>query len=90
MGSLEEILEVALPGVSIPSATCLRAFVDKDIVMLWLPFLSNFKTTTVEEHRERFAPVCLFLSVNDVQFTFNMQVIFYYLIWYYYFLIVYI
>lgn len=50
---LGEVVTNAVYGLGIPMASDLRRHIEEDVVVPWVPFLSEFRMLTIGEHRHR-------------------------------------
>lgn len=71
-----EVVANTAYGVGLPTTSDLRCYIEEEVVILWLPFLSEFRLRSQNEHRQRVTRACHFL------FHLYNMVLFYNIKWY--------
>lgn len=61
LNGLREVVENVAHGGGIPTASNLRRFIEEDVDVSWLPFLSGFCLQSQDEHCQRVTRPCHFL-----------------------------
>lgn len=59
---LDQVLRHEQYGVGLPTATDLKTFEERYAVVPWLPYIGNFRSMCLEEHRDYSFPMCEFLK----------------------------
>lgn len=70
MNGLGEVVAHAAYGIGLPTTSDLRHFIEEEVIIVWLPFLSGFCLETRDQHPQRVTQALhfLFQSYNVIPF----------------------